>query len=222
LGTASTGFEAYFKGRVLGQVFDAGGVPYSQGFFHLENSTTSIYGHSKGKDGRFEVEGVPPGEYKLYIEIHDSKDKERKYYYPGTYDAAKAGTIKMTLGEVKRGLRFTLPKEFRVRTITGQVSWADGTPASNVEVLLLCPQSPRTNGFTVESSPPGTETDKAGRFTIGAIAGTVYWLEARARQNEEEFFHSPLNKITVIGNIRNKKLVLSETGFSGGCGTSQN
>lgn len=222
LGTASTGFEAYFKGRVLGQLFDTGGVPYNEGFFHLKNSTTRIYGHSKGKDGRFEVEGVPPGEYKLYIDIHGPNNTDRKYYYPGTYDPAKAGTIKMAVGEIKRGLRFTLPKEFRVRAITGQVFWADGTPAANVEVLLLCPQSPLTGGFTLESSPPGTETDKAGRFTIGAIFGTVYWLEARARKEGDEFLHSPLQKITVSTNILNKKLVLSESGFSNGCGTSQN
>jgi hypothetical protein len=222
LGTASTGFEAYFKGRVLGRLLDAGGVPYNQGFFYLVNSTTRIYGHSNGKDGKFEVEGVPPGEYKLYIEIGDNNDKERKYYYPGTYDPAKAGTIKITGIETKSALGFTLPKEFRVRTITGQVFWADGTPAANVEVLLLCPENPGTDGFTVESSPPGTETDKAGRFSIDAIFGTVYWLEARARKEEDEFLHSPLNKITVSGNIRNKKLVLSESGFSSGCGTSQN
>ena len=222
LGTASTGFETYFKGSVSGQVFDANGVPYNEGFFHLENSTTLIYGHSKGRDGRFEFQGVPPGAYKLYIETHDNNDKERKYYYPGTYDPAKAGTIKIALGEAKSGLRFTLPREFRVRTISGQVFWAHGNPAANVEVLLLCPQNPGTAGFTVESYPPGTETDRNGRFTISAIAGTVYWLEARARKEGDEFLHSAQNKITVSNNILNKKLVLSETGFSSGCGTSQN
>jgi hypothetical protein len=222
LGTASAGFEAYYKGRVLGQVFDADGVPYNEGFFHLENSTTSIYGHSRGKDGRFEAEGVPPGEYKLYIEIRDNNYKERKYYYPGTYDPGKAGTIKMAPGETKSGLRFILPREFRVRAISGRVFWANGTPAAKAEVWLLCPQNPKTGGFTVDAFPPSAETDRNGRFTISAIAGTVYWLEARAAKEEDEFFHSPLNKITISNNIWNKKLVLSESGFSKGCGTSQN
>jgi hypothetical protein len=167
------------------------------------------------------VEGVPPGEYRLYIEIRGSNDKERKYYYPGTYDPAKAGTIKMALGETKSGLRFTLPREFRVRTISGRVFWADGTPAEKVEVLLLCPQNPKTGGFTAEAFPPSAETDSNGRFTISAIAGTVYWLEARARKNEEEFLHSAQNTFTVSGNIWNKKLVLSEAGFSSGCKPKQ-
>jgi len=108
LGTVSTRFEAYYKGRVLGQVFDADGVPFNDGFFNLGNSTHSTYGHSMGKDGRFEVEGVPPGEYKLYIDTYDNNDKVREYYYPGTYDPAKAGIIKIALGETKSGLRFYL------------------------------------------------------------------------------------------------------------------
>lgn len=173
LGTASTSFEFYFKGRVLGQIFDADGVPYNEGFFHLENSTTRIYGHSKGKDGRFEVEGVPPGTYKLFIETQGPNNYDRKYYYPGTYEPAKAGTIRVALGETKSGLRFTLPREFRVRTISGQVFWADGTPAADVEVLLLCAQSSKTDGFTLEFHPPGTRTDSSGRFTLDSIAGTV-------------------------------------------------
>ena len=157
----------------------------------------------------------------MYIEVHDNNDKERNITTQELMTRLKREPSN-ALGEIKSGLRFTLPKEFRVKTISGQVFWASGTPAASVEVLLLCAQSPKTDGFTLEFHPPGTETDKAGRFSIEAIAGTVYWLEARARKKGEEYFHSPLQKITVSTNILNKKLIMSETGFSSGCGTSQN
>ena len=222
LGTASAWFEAEYKSRIFGRISDIGGVPYIEGSAYLENSDAVISSETFGEDRKFLLEGIPPGEYKLYIEMHGPHDKEGKYYYPGTYNPSKAKTIKIALGETKNGLRFILPREFRVKTITGQVLWADGTSAADVEVFLLCPESAKANGYILESFPPGTKTDKKGWFTISAIGGTVYWLEARARKNEEEFLHSPLNKITVRSNIRNKKLVLSETGFSSGCGTSQN
>jgi hypothetical protein len=222
LGTASAGFEAEYQSRIFGRISDMGGVPYIEGSPYLENSNAVIFGETFGKGRGFLIEGIPPGEYKMYIEINGPHDNDRKYYYPGTYDPSKAQTIKIVLGETKSGLRFILPKEFRVKTITGQVFWADGTPAADVEVLLLCPESAKANGDILETLPPGTKTDKKGWFSISAIGGTVYWLEARARKDGDEFLHSPLNKITVRSNIRNKKLVLSESGFSNGCGTSSN
>lgn len=90
-----------------------------------------------------------------------------------------------------------------------------GKPASNVEVMLLCPQSSRPSGYTVEFTPTSTKTDKDGNFKLEGFTNEVYWLEARG--SDDNVTHSPLKKIVLTGSLKNIKLVLSENGLSGSC-----
>ena len=221
-GTAETGFEAYFTGKAMGRVVDKNGIGFNSIFLHFlsvneDKNQRSVYGHSDGENGEFSVEGVPPGEYILFIELqHKNYEQNRKYYYPGTFKRKDAKVIKVGLGRKVEGLNFILPDEFQVRTIEGQVFWKDGKPANDVEVMLLCPQSGRPNGFAIEFSPTRTQTDKDGRFKLEGFTGEVYWLELRGEKGDRAF-HSPSKKIVLTENLKNIKLVLSENGFSGGC-----
>ena len=227
-GTATVGFEAYLNGAVWGTIFDRDGLGFNEAFLHLvekgREKGRSIYGHSTGEDGSFLVSGVPPGEYWLYLELRSNDYRNNKrFYYPGTYEAGEAATIKVELGGKVEGLRFLLPEEFKVRTIQGQVVWEDGKPAANVEVMLLCPQSAKAGGFAVESSPPRVQTDEEGNFELVGFTGEVYWLEARAGETDANAqksvsLHSAPKKLTVIENIKDLRLSLTEKGFSGGCG----
>jgi len=226
-GTATVGFEAYYTGKVSGRVVDKKGVEFNSIFLHLLSTDAgktqkNVYGHGTGKNGAFEVEGVPPGEYVLFLELqHDDYKSDRNYYYPGTFERKDATVIKVGLDGKIEGLKFVLPDEYEVRTIEGQVFWEDGKPAANVEVLLKCPTGLASNGLAIESGAVSVETDENGKFKFEAFTGETYWLEARGTKSdnngEEIDKFSPPVKILVENNLTNQKITLSKNGFSGGC-----
>lgn len=218
-GRTAVGFEAYIDGKVTGRAFDKEGNNFNSIFLKLVGEGKSVSGFSTGEDGAFEIEGAPPGEYVLLLELQGDHNKNKPYYYPGTFEREKASKIRVGLGERVEGLEFRLPAEYAVRTIEGQVFWDDGTPAAGVEVHLLCPQSTTPNGFTIEFMPPGTETDKEGRFRFQGFTGETYWIEARGSKGSDENaeMHSPARKLSIKDNVKNLKLTLSKTGYFGGC-----
>lgn len=218
-GRAGVGFEAYIDGKVTGRVFDKEGNHFNSIFLKLLGEEKSVSGFSTGEDGVFEIEGAPPGEYVLSLELQGRDHKDKPYYYPGTFEREKAAKIRVGLGERVDGLEFRLPAEYLVRTIEGQVVWADGTPAAEVEVHLLCPQSTAPNGFAIEFMPPDTKTDKEGRFRLEGFTGETYWIEARGSKgpDENDAMHSQSRKLSIKDNVKNLKLKLSKAGFFGGC-----
>jgi hypothetical protein len=222
-GTAEVAFEAYINGRILGRIVDKEGQGFNSIFLNLVAGDKTVYGHSTGENGGFEAEGVPPGEYLLYLEMRTADyQKNQNFYYPGTFQREEAKVIKVGLGETVEGIELLLPEEFKVRTIEGEVAWGDGQPAAGVEVLLLCPQSSRPEGFAIEFSPTRTQTDEQGRFQIEGFTGESYWIEARGSKNsgkkeERGETHSPSRKIVLSESVKNIKLVLSEKGFAGNC-----
>ena len=221
-GTASVGFEAYIDGRVLGRVVDTEGNRFNNIFLQMEAEGKSVYGHSVSDDGEFEVKGAPPGEYVLYFEMEGKDYSQRKpYYYPGTFEREKATVIRVGLGEKVEGLEFRLPPGALVRTVEGEVVWKDGTPAANVQVMLLCPQSSATDGYRIEFSPTTTTTNEQGRFRLEGFTNQTYWIEARAEREAGTFkveMHSPSRKLSVQDSVKNLKLTLSQPGFFGdGC-----
>src|SRR5688572_28641571 len=138
-GTAGVGFEVYIDGRVSGRMVDTEGNTFNSIFLKMVGAGKTVYGHSNGEDGGFEVKGAPAGEYILYVELQSTDYKENKhYYYPGTFEREKAAVIRVGKGEKIEGLEFPLPDGFKVRTVEGEVLWKDGTIAANVEVMLLC------------------------------------------------------------------------------------
>lgn len=222
-GKAYASFEVHIDGRVSGRAIDRQGNPFNSMTLQLAGEGKSIWGHSSGEDGRFEVDGTPPGEYVLFVEMQGNDYSKRKpYYYPGTFDRTKATVIRVGLGETVEGLEFRLPNGYIVKSIEGEVTWADGTPAANVEVALLCPQSTGANGFRLESRPTATNTDDQGRFRLEGVTGETYWLEARGTRagkngGEEVRMHSPARKISLGDTMKNVRLVLSKAGYVGGC-----
>lgn len=223
-GTAHVGFEVYIDGRVSGRVIDSEGQGFNSVSLSLSGEDKSAYGHSTGEGGGFEALGVPPGEYVLLLKMnHADYKKSRSFYYPGTFKRDEATVIKVGLGEKIEGIEFLLPDEYKVRTVEGLVVWEDGQPAAEVEVMLLCPSSVKPNGFTVENRPTTTQTDKQGRFRIEGFPGESYWIEARGskvadKKDESIAAHSPSRKIVLSENMKNIRLVLSESGLVGGCG----
>lgn len=200
-GTAAVGFEAYMDGMVRGRVVDREGNPFNSAFLHFGNKAAT-YGHSTGENGEFKVEGVPPGDYYLYLALETGDyDKRQFYYYPGTFKREDAKVFEVGLGEKIEGIEFTLPEGFNVRTVEGQVTWKDGRPAANIDIMLLCPENSQPEGFRIEFGPTSGKTDDQGRFKLEAFTGETYWIEARA-SNDQGGFHSRSRKIDVKDHVR--------------------
>lgn len=215
--THYSSFTAQYKSLVSGTIQDVSGAGFDQSAVYLENSTTRVPGGSLDPDGRFEIKGVPPGEYVMYMEFR-SEDlyATRKYYYPGTYDAALATKLKVGLSDSKSGLKFTLPGEFRVRKVSGTIFWPDGKVAQGVTVFLSCPESSKYNYFRPENSHP-IMTDKNGQFSLNGIDGLTYWLQVLGQDKAGTPAYSVPVRIDLTKDLTGMKFVLSKRGFSSGC-----
>lgn len=180
LGTATTGFEFQYNGHITGTIKDRNGQAFDFGSVGIDDKALWLRGYSDGKDGKYQINGIPPGRYRLFIEVKDAANgKEKKYYYPGTYDVRMAKWITVGLGKTVQAADFVLPPEFRLRTITGRVFNPDGSPAVEATVSLLCPKRSGNVVGILDTSPIRVETDESGAFTIQGFEGFNYWLGAR-------------------------------------------
>lgn len=227
-GCADLAFDAVFDCRVKGRVFDAAGRPAQ---LHIELSAADdpdaqsvASGYSKD-DGTFEIVGMPPGRYRLYLEFRTDTDEweERKYFYPGVWKPEEAKIIEVELGSGIDGLDFPIPPEYGVRTIEGQVVWPNGAPAAGVTVMLHCRQSTQNTGYLLGFWDPETKTDRQGRFRLQGFSGETYWLEASATALVTTLripvgMHSPPVHIAPQADVQDIKLTISEPGFAGECG----
>ena len=214
LGAVDVAFEATLDGLIRGRFVDVDGRGFDSAFLKVESSGLSSYGHSTEGDGRFEAEGLPPGEFVISVEMqHREYRLNKPYYYPGTFSRLEAKAVKLGPGETVENLVFRLPAAYRVRTIEGRVLDADGAPVVGAEVFLLCPRSSEPGGYSIEFRPPGTRTDDQGRFSIGALSGETYWIEARGlRQPTDQpggkDLCSPARKLVVTEDVKDLTLVL--------------
>ena len=197
------------------------GNTFNSIFLHLVEGERDVYGHSTGEDGGFDVKGVPPGQYLLHINLENAEYATKAYYYPGTFEREKAEKIRVGLGERIEGLEFRLPPSFLVRTIEGEVVWSDGTPAANVDVMLICAKSNEQSGFKITTFPERVKSNDQGQFRLEILTSETYWLEARGvkgnKKGEMVSMHSPGLKISASENLKNLKLIVSRQGFAGDC-----
>lgn len=223
-GTAVASLKVVITSLVSGRLVDTDGHGVNTAMFKFlrttspDNDYAAAYGHSTGENGDFTFEDVPPGEFVMLIEMeHHNIKKNRNYYYPGTFDRHRATPFKVRLGDTQSGFLFTLPDEFKVRSIDGQVVWPTGKPAANVEVGLWCARGTGTTGLAVEFSTIRTKTDDQGRFHLEGFANEVYKLMAQGEFDdngtvESKDLHSVPRDIELTNNLTDLKLVLSESG----------
>jgi hypothetical protein len=220
--------EAKYDGRINGRVFDSSKRPAALMLHlaHTDPSHRTIDGLSD-EDGAFQIFGVPPGSYLLYIELYsEGLQNNKKYYYPGSTNAKEATVIKVGLGQKLEGYDFQMPPDFAVRTVEGLVVWPDGSAAAGVEVMLLCPKSTQSDGHTLDYfGSPIVSTDDQGRFRLQGFKGIQYRLEARSNkiipvQKTNVPMHSPTRQITLEEDLNNIKITLVEGFINEGCGQS--
>jgi hypothetical protein len=138
---------------------------------------------SAENDGEFELGGIPPGRYLLYLDVisagkNESSGKEEKYFYPGTFERQEAKIIEIKLGEQLEDYGFTLPVKLKVQFIQGAVKYADGKPAARAR-LMVSIKDRTTPGIYRTDDYLAVETDEEGRFEIHGFKGNTYEITAQ-------------------------------------------
>jgi hypothetical protein len=213
--------EARMRGSISGRITDVNGRPANVAVMLISANPADkdvTMREDSDDEGNFQISGVPPGRYMLQIEmVTEGWEKSQYYFYPGVKTRQEARMITLGLGQNLAGHNFQLPAEFIKQTIEGRVTWPDGSPAAAIMILLLCPKNSQPDGYMLEFGPTGTMTDSSGNFRIQGFRGMTYWIEARGAKDDISK-HSLSRYIVVSEDMTNVNLVLSEAGYSGGCG----
>jgi hypothetical protein len=124
------------------------------------------------KDGTFEINQFPSGEYLLVANRSETASGQRPFgpiYFPGTDDRQQARVIKISAGQPVEDLTLRIPKLKPTITVSGQVQFSDGKPASQPWLYAI-------HGDRKEQLFPGADGD--GRFRIPLLAGQPVRLQA--------------------------------------------
>jgi hypothetical protein len=126
------------------------------------------------EQGRYAIDGIPPGDYYLGINIKSTPTKQRAYaatYYPNTPDIAQALQIAFAPGPLTYDLDLRLPGKLRLVTIQGRVLNPDGTPPRGEDYPRIAIQEP---GLSGQIEGREIAIDAEGRFEFELCEGVSY------------------------------------------------
>jgi hypothetical protein len=212
-GCAQQSFWAKPDSRLTGKVVDSIGrsVPATVYLASVDNPDQSFTGYEEAEGG-FEIKGIPPGRYRLYVNLKDRFSKsedDELYFYPGVPEKSKAAIIEIGVGQEVNIESFYLPPKVKTHTLKGTVIYPDGRPAENVRVFMIKDEG--STSYQPTWSLPASQTDAEGRFELQGFNGNAYKIAAQDNLTDRKpRFSEPL-KITLDKDIENLKLVLSLT-----------
>jgi hypothetical protein len=125
---------------------------------------------STDSEGRFEIDNLMPGTYRVVANGDFSFDYRNAHYetayFPKGALESDAKLIKVELGKPVKGITIRLSKRRASTVISGVVRYADGIPAFNALVSF---SSDTENGSSIAQ----TKTDKQGQFRLSVLKGVV-------------------------------------------------
>lgn len=169
------------------------------------------------EDGHYEFRSVPGGRYHLGIRLNANRDADFPFpraYYPGVSRPAEARVFTVDEGQRIEKVDFVMPSPLEPRTIDGVVVWSDGHPMAGARVSLMITQYP----FSFSWGGSGS-TDDAGRFSIKALDGLSYWINAVVGLPQGQMHAEPID-LPAHGDVKDVKLVV--TSPSGNCERCRN
>ncbi len=167
--------------RVQGVVRDASGTPV--GGARVEMSSTNaqlklweqpILLDVSDENGHYTIDGVPPGEYLLGVNIKSSPTKEYPYtptYYPNTPDVGKAIPIRVADRVSTQDFDLRVPPQLSLVTIKGRVQTKDGKPPPAQDHPQVRIKEPGLRGQIEQEE---IKIDVEGRFQFELCEGIPY------------------------------------------------
>jgi hypothetical protein len=153
---------------------------------------------------------VPAGNYLLAINPNNCPYPNNgmpTMFFPGVANQSEAKIITVKEGENLILEDFRALPNLKERWFSGEVVYADKTPASNVTVRLSDGNMNKCGNLQSE-----VKTDEAGRFKIKGFESYEYKINAFTdrKNNQKQFYTKPFD-VPKEGNSDNIKLVLDAT-----------
>jgi protocatechuate 3,4-dioxygenase beta subunit len=165
-------------GRVRGRVLDAARRPLAGVTIDLtpraglQSTIAERLRTTTGRDGRYELSGVPPGTFVVGINTRQEPDGVPRVLHPGVVDPGSAAAAVVPAGgHVDLG-DLVIPDSVGIAQVAGFVVDSQGAPVEEARVYL---RGPEERDFIIGEP---VRTDFMGRFVISAPRDGSYQLFA--------------------------------------------
>jgi hypothetical protein len=183
--------------RVAGMVRSKDGEPVAGAFVEMVPTRPSskpwenpiLLGVSDEK-GLYAIDGIPPGEYYLGINISHTPTKEYPYaptYYPNTPEKGGAIPVAISTGAAVHSYDLTAPAKLKVVRVRGRITDAAGLPPQNHPQVRI--KEPGLFG-QIETQPVAVDSD--GRFEIELCEGVRYSAFAFSGLPKDTVYSEPI------------------------------
>jgi hypothetical protein len=167
--------------RIEGMVRDAKGAPAANALVQMVPTTPGLQRWQlpnlldiSRQDGHYEIDGIPPGEYYLGVNINDTPTKEHPYprtYHPSTSDVSLATRINVAPGASEQQFDVTVPGKLPLIKIQGKIMDANGNPPPLNAYAQVRIKEPDLFGQIEQEI---ISVDSEGRFTFELCEGVQY------------------------------------------------
>ena len=137
----------------------------------LDASTRAFAGSTQtGSGGKYKVESLPAGSYKVQFLDFTFPKKYDTLYYKEALTFASAETLVLSVAETKTGIDAKMKE---LGTISGTVRDSHGNPLSRISVFA----SVTPSGEQEEFSEANAETNASGEYTLPALGRGLYTVD---------------------------------------------
>ena len=167
--------------RVQGVVLDGNGAPVQGALVEmvstnrqLKRSEHPVLLDVSDENGHYAIDGIPPGEFYLGVNILSTPTKEHPYpstYYPNTPDLGQAMPIVVVMGPSVQSFDLRVPPKLALVTIRGRIQNADGKPPHSEDHPQVRIKEP---GLYGQIEREIIKIDAEGRFQYELCEGVKY------------------------------------------------
>ncbi len=217
-GCVETSLAMKIDRRVEGVVRDGEGNPVTGALVQIVPTTPGLKAWERPilldisqQGGHYAIDGIPPGEFYLGVNIAGAPTKESPYpvtYYPGTQDGSLATRIHVVPGASVQDFDLTVSGKLPLVEVHGTIVDPNGNPPppdSHPEVRI---KEPDLSGQIEQRS---IVVDSQGRFTFELSEGVRYSAFAFWGPVLKQMYSAPV-AFTPSAETNHLNLVVDKTG----------
>jgi hypothetical protein len=167
--------------RVQGIVRDDNGAPVRGALVEMVSTNQQLKQWERpvlldvsDESGQYAIDGIPPGNYYLGVNIRSTPTKEHPYpstYYPGTPNLSQATQIDIAIGASVLDRDLRVPRRLSLVMIHGRIQNADGKPPQVQDHPQVRIKEPGLHGQIERET---IKIDADGRFQFELCEGIKY------------------------------------------------